>query len=199
MLEKPLIVGANGTMGRRYAAILRHLHITPICRDVLDPDPEPGSYDSVIIATPTNKHVNDVIWYGRYGVPILCEKPFSTDITEIRSFAERHPDIQLNLVNQYKSLDYHASEGITSYDYFNSGKDGLAFDCVSILALARGPVHLDSRSPVWSCWLNGAHVKIERMDNAYIQMIRTWLMGNLDTGIDYILEAHEKAAAWQRS
>jgi hypothetical protein len=196
MLKKPLIVGAKGGMGRRYAAILRTLQIEPLLMDVGDDVPE--GFDSVIIASPTDLHAAHCLQFMAYRVPILCEKPLSKEIGEVErvcSEAERL-GVQLDMVNQYRYCEWLSTlpaNDYTSYNFFNTGKDGLAWDCISIIALANGKVSVDNTKPVWSCVINGHRLRYERMDWAYITMIQEWLAGSLrDHGKNYILNAHNK-------
>lgn len=99
------------------------------------------------------------------------------------------------MVNQYAHLRHKGDGGPTIYDYWNHGKDGLAWDCISIVGLAEGMIHLSESSPVWTCQINGAAHYSSEMDYAYIDMIQSWLSGNV-YGTSYIREAHKKVAAY---
>jgi hypothetical protein len=200
MLKKPLIVGAKGGMGRRYAAILRLLQVEPLLMDVGDDVPE--GFDSVIIASPTDLHATHCLQFMAYKVPILCEKPLSKDIAEVERVCNEADDrnIQLDMVNQYRYCEWFPTlprNNDTSYNFFNTGKDGLEWDCISIIALAEGKVEVDNTKPIWSCFINGNRLRYECMDAAYLEMIAEWLDGSLrghDT--DYILEAHKKVLTY---
>lgn len=196
MLKKPLIVGAKGNMGRRYTAVLRHLGVEPLLMD--QGDEVPDSFDSVIVASPTAMHAEHCLQFMSYNVPILCEKPLSKDIGEVERVCEEaaRRGVQLDMVNQYRYCEWAATltaNDHTSYNFFNTGRDGLAWDCISIIALAKGKVSVENTQPVWSCTINGHKLRYERMDWAYITMISEWLNGTLrNHGIGYILDAHHK-------
>lgn len=199
----PLILGAHGGMGRRYQAILYHLNVTYWTQDI---DHEPSSpvyeappWDSVIIATPTATHTALIHHYAEYGVPILCEKPITKNMTELMALVDtfdKNYTAQLQMVNQYEHLA-PCQDGITFYDYFKSGSDGLYWDTISIGALARGAFSAWNRSPIWQCTINGRPLNLSDMDGAYIAMMRQWLHAPRHD-LDYIVTAHEKAAARTR-
>lgn len=130
--------------------------------------------------------------------PVLCEKPLcrSLDIALQVCDSFEMTGQPLRMVNQYAYLPGKGDgDGLTSYDYWNHGKDGLALDCISIIALARGKIELREESPVWQCTINGVQHYASEMDFAYIDMLKSWLGGEVD-GIPYIREAHKKVAAY---
>lgn len=152
----------------------------------------------MIICTPTDRHVEDVYRAAEFNLPILCEKPLTKDLDlclEVCDFAEKI-GLPLRMVNQYAHLPgKDMGEGISYYNYWNHGKDGLAWDCISIVGLARGQVQLREDSPVWVCGINGAGHYSSEMDYAYVDMLKSWLGG--DTyGVPYIRAAHTKVAAY---
>ncbi len=196
MINRPLILGAEGGMGKRYGAILKYLGI-----DFLPNEgehlPEKGAFDGIIIATPTYMHCSHIRKVWDYGVPILCEKPLGADLTEILELcrdAERE-GVKLRMCNQYAQLVPEGAHGDSRYDYWKSGSDGLAYDCISVIALAKGPVVLAAHSPVWTCTINGHKLSLADMDWAYVKMIQGWLSGDVD-GINYIRKAHLKVAEY---
>lgn len=159
--------------------------------------PEPSSFDSILICTPTDHHVEDVYQAARFNLPILCEKPLATDldlVLELCDFAEK-TGLPLRMVNQYAFLPGQGGDGLTYYNYWNHGKDGLAWDCISIVALAQGQVELREDSPLWDCRINGIQHYASEMDYAYVDMLKDWLGGEVN-GVSYIREAHKKVAAY---
>lgn len=183
-----LIVGAKGNIGSRYSCIVRHLAHTPIEIDI--PHSEStfqqavGLCDHVIVATPTEFHVESVlkvIKHARPGTEILCEKPIAKKLNIVAELYQRayHAGCNLYSVNQYNYLSeaevFENETGPTRYNYFKSGKDGLYFDCFQLFALASGKVSLANSSPIWSCAINGVPISIKGMDLAYLQMIEDFL------------------------
>ncbi len=105
---------------------------------------------------------------------------------------------RIQMVNQYDYLPKYQIagkavpvDGPTTYDYWNSGKDGILWDCIQLIYHAKGSISLANESPVWRAALNGHVLSIADMDQAYITMIERWLV---DPACHYerILEAHGK-------
>ncbi len=194
-LSRPLLLGYKGSIGSRYAAILRTLGVEYAGVD--EGDPAPASFDSVIIATPTPLHAEHLAQCARYGVPIMVEKPLATSLPfalEICDLLDTER-VKVRMVNQYRHLPDEGEEGETTYDYYRSGKDGLKWDAISLVALARGKVTLKQESPVWRCRLNGVLVTYPMIENAYVDMIQDFLRNpptKPETG--YMRAAHRKVA-----
>ncbi len=192
-----LIVGANGNMGTRYRAILRYLGQDFECVDqesvplkILD---QAEKSSGVIVATPTHTHVSFLRLLADCGKRILCEKPFSKNIAETRdivSHLKRH-GTRVSMVSQYMELADPNSLGPSGYDYFRHGQDGLIWDCIQIIGMARGEVIIQEKSPIWKCSLNGKQLSVADMDMAYVQHVNRWLSG-WQQDLDLALEFHEK-------
>ncbi len=190
MLKRILVVGSKGSMGRRYGAILTSLGIE---WEGIDIGEKPTTdFDGVIICTPTHLHINDIEYFAT-DAPVLCEKPLSDNYGMVKNICRmaRAQGWSLRMVNQYEYLTHPTSSGPSIYSYYNHGRDGMAWDCINIIGLSSGPVHLSEGSPVWNCVINGHPLKLSDMDSAYIKMIQSWVYGDHDN-IDYILKAHEK-------
>lgn len=196
MLTRPLIVGSKGNMARRYAAIFKHLGVDYVGIDQGDAAPIKGTFDSILLCTPTWRHIDDIFFSMGAAVPVLCEKPIGTNLTSVLDLCDmaQTSGLALRMVNQYAHINIK-SEGLTSYSYYNSGKDGLVHDCISLVALARGDIRLSNISPIWKCTLNGTRLSPAVMDHAYIAMIEDWLRGNV-SDIPYIRSAHQKVHAY---
>jgi hypothetical protein len=194
MLKNILIVGSKGAMGRRYGAVLSFLGVRWEGIDIGETPKRP--YDGVIIATPTANHIDDIQYYAT-DAAVLCEKPFAISLPPVKEICRMAKDKgwSLRMVNQYAYLDPAQSSGESLYDYYNHGRDGLAWDCINIVGLARGKFSLGEVSPVWACMLNGHTLKIRDMDSAYIAMIHDWVSGG-EGNIPYILSAHTKVSSY---
>lgn len=193
-----LIVGADGNMGRRYSAILDYLH-TPW----IGVDKHHSSHhvmecamrsEGIVIATPSSHHVIDIKKFLPLKKPILCEKPISKDLHELTHLMEeiRTSGTPFRMIYQYSMLANHSGSGLpSSYNYYKHGGDGLAWDCIQILGLARGGVTLQEKSPLWSCMINGKSLDIGQMDSAYIEYMELWLKKPRQS-LREILEIHQK-------
>jgi hypothetical protein len=194
-----LIMGADGNMGKRYAAILKFLK-----KDVIGVDahhsPEDvkrcvRAADGIIIATPTATHLKLIKGLRRYKKPILCEKPFSKNIRELAQVLEDYhrSETPLNMVYQYKELVGSKAVGDSEYDYFRHGSDGLLWDCIQIIGLAKGNVTIREESPVWRCQINGERLSLNMMDVAYVTHVKKWL-ARPGQALGEILDVHMKVA-----
>ena len=171
-------------MGRRYSAILRHLGHTVDAVDI--GDAIRVGWDHAIVATPTETH-SEVLTQLACQPPtkrrsVLMEKPLAKSIgdTERMFLAAEETDIDLYCVNQYGHLPEAQSfifrkDMASSYDYYNSGKDGLVWDCFQIFALASDTVTLKNDSPWWKCTINGERLSSANMDIAYVRMVEDFL------------------------
>lgn len=187
-----LILGSEGSMGKRYQAILNFLGQPYECFDdaFLAKSVYPSKkHDRFIVATPTETHLEVIKRLEKFGAPILCEKPLSKSLTEVDEILKIKAPV--SMVMQYAYLVSPKSFGSTHYDYYHHGKDGLVWDCFQIIALAKDRVSLAEHSPIWSCTINGTVLRRGDMDGAYVEMIRNWLSGaNLDRGA--MFKWHEK-------
>lgn len=196
-----LVVGGRGNMGKRYRAILNFLgiestvvekeHSTTYMKRMAQ------ASEGIIIATPTNTHVDLIRSFIPSGKPILCEKPICRNPAELKELMREinESDTFLSMVMQYRMLAPKRFDRKrpppSHYDYFRHGTDGLAWDCIQIIGLAEGNLMLGETSPVWKCTINGKKLDIGQMDRAYVEFIADWLD---DPGDDLseVLEMHEK-------
>ncbi len=170
-----LIIGNKGSMGIRYQAILNHLRKPFVGIDKGGPIPA-EDFDSFIIATPTETHASIIQMLSPYKKPILCEKPVSKNIGEVTEIlhqvsADKTP---FKMMLQYEVLSANTTTGLSLYNYFRHGRDGLAWDCIQIIGLARGEVSLSEESPIWQCWINGKELSLSHMDYAYVKYVDDW-------------------------
>ena len=197
-----LIVGANGSMGIRYQTIFEWLSLPYWAIDKEYGRDQMLSMadraDSIIVCTPTITHgdlLRDLIPLGK---PLLCEKPISKDMDELNELLTmaKRKSAPFNMVMQYEELlndQGRSSNAMSEYNYFRHGNDGLVFDCLQIIALAKAEVWLNDNSPVWTCTINGQKLNLSDMDGAYIKMIKKWRAGNMHQDPAWLMEIHENA------
>lgn len=132
------------------------------------------------------------------GKPVLCEKPICKDMTTLKVLMAdcRRLGTRLQMVSQYDYLVNPDAVGPTHWDYYRSGNDGLAWDCIQIIAHAKDRARIDNRSPIWSCTINGEPLHIEQMDYAYLWMLKDWLESPRDD-IERIIKSHEAVVKWE--
>lgn len=193
-----LIIGSEGSMGKRYKAILSYFNQPFECHD-----PKLGfgvypnkTHDRFIIASPTVNHLYWVKRLDEYRKPILCEKPLSKDLKEVKEILEcKSP---LSMTFQYAHLVDNRGFGPSHYNYYHSGQDGLVWDCFQIIALAKDKVLLDNTSPIWTCAINGSKIHRGDMDKAYVDVVRNWLAGaHLER--DDLMKWHNKVSEFEKT
>lgn len=176
-----LLLGSEGSMGRRYKAIMNYSGIGHVCID------QHNAHQSVImkyakevagiiVATPTETHMSYLRMLMPYKTPIMCEKPVVKNISEWDEIIDLYEDTRcpLRMMFQYSLLDDRRSKGLTKYDYYNHGKDGLLWDCFQPIALARGILEIKEESPIWRGILNGKELQSCEMDKAYVDYFKIW-------------------------
>ena len=187
-------------MGVRYQAILKHLDEPYWCVDIGTSEANiinmAEKADRIIICTPTDTHFRFLSILLPIQKPILCEKPIvcSTkqveEVLKIATLFKTH----FSMMMQYAELiPYpHVKSGVSLYNYFRSGKDGLIWDCMQIIALANGSVELQNNSPIWKCIINGTELSSSDMDKAYLSFVRKWIEDKINQSHDDLLLFHRK-------
>lgn len=196
-----LIVGANGNMASRYKAILKALGESFEGVDIQHTSNEilraAKKADRVIITTPTETHLDLIELLAEADIPILCEKPLSKDPKRLDHLLNIvKPDLQM--IFQYGELaDRLVTSPLTYYNYFKHGSDGLAWDCIQIIGLAKDQVVLQEDSPIWKCSINGKKLNLSDMDKAYVHFIRKWL-ADKKQDLGFIRDIHHKTDEIER-
>lgn len=171
-----LLVGSEGSMGRRYQAILKFVKEDFDCLDVNKPKVKDFKYyNRFIIASPTSTHFSWINELSETGKPILCEKPLSKNLDEVRQMLFGLSPVSMMM--QYKYLVEPSSMGPSWYSYFRHGNDGLVWDLFQIIALAQGSVAIAEDSPIWDCGINGKKLNFSDMDAAYVKAVVSFLSG----------------------
>ena len=203
-----LIYGADGSMGKRYQAILKYLE-QPFSTIEIKDDKTVVSErleacSRVILCTPTDTHyplLKDIIPVGK---PILCEKPITKAMFELADILNRCETnkTDFNMTFQYSEFPEvnltgpDGQQWVTaepsSYNYFRTGNDGLVWDCLQIIALAKGEIQLGNDSPIWQCTINGYALDQSQMDGAYVSFVERWLAGKVSQSHNDLYKIHDK-------
>lgn len=211
-----LVIGCKGNMGRRYIAILKYLGVKH--RGV-----DEGEYilsndaTHVIIAAPTNIHhelLSNICSLRDHPIKILCEKPFFVPDPEdeedgwdslsrmtglLKKLHEKGH--KTYMVNNYAYYPFSRTEGgPTQYSYYNSGKDGIVWDCIQLIHLARHEIYLSNNSPRWQTVINGESINKDRIDAGYIDMVADFVLGMHGKlwGFPDIVAAHLKTLLYEQ-
>ena len=194
------IIGCLGSMGTRYRAILNHLEESFVCLDkndsLADIVHNARFSDRIILCTPTPTHFSLLKRLLPLHIPILCEKPLSTDMKEMEGILKL---VELNktpftMMLQYSELVRPRSVGHSFYNYFRSGHDGLIWDCMQIIGLANGEVEINNNSPIWKCMINGEALSLSDMDGAYVTFVEKWMSGQITQTPEFLYNIHEKTS-----
>lgn len=159
------LVGGKGRIGRRYKSIMDWNKIPYVVYDVDTPDIDLYSFDKYIIATPTDTHVK--LLKDLEGTIILCEKPISKNPFEIPVFPNAY------CVNNYQyvaKLMKQSPPYQMSYDYYQTGPDGLYWDLSQILYMDPQAT-IKNQSPKWNVQINGNFVAYRTLEESYVRMI----------------------------
>lgn len=199
MIKNVCVVGYRGNMGKRYTSILDYLGIPWSGIDIGDNPVPDKEANGIIIATPTHSHLADIKHYSLFWKPILVEKPICKNpyfLANICNFVTT----PLQMINQYAYYPMaYDSDGITEVDYYNTGNDGLIWDCINLIGLANGHVRLRNKSPVWKVTVNGVVLDRSLIDKCYIDNIESWINSPERDNRDYIIKAHTRIIDYERN
>lgn len=177
------LIGGNGSIGKRYQAILHHLKMP---YRVIDPIVTPESLNGItraIISTPTNTHCEVASLCQERGIPFLCEKPLSKDLEELKKFKNFYT---LGfVVNNYAFLRDFSKKKIKQieYDFFNTGRDGLLWDVCQMVYLSeihKSDLVVKRKSWTWKLFINSERIQYEEIEKSYVDMIDAFLKNRVD-------------------
>jgi hypothetical protein len=196
-MKNILIIGSEGSMGKRYQAILKFLGKNYYCEDIkLSGNLLYELYDGFIICTPTDTHADIIKDIRCWDKPILCDKPIAKSSKEVTAIFDSCPNIDLDIMFQYReSIDNTIRPNTSLYDYYRTGNDGLYWDCMQVIALHQGShdsLTIRNTSPIWNCFLNGKRLSFADMDFYYINYLKKWIFGNRRTPQNEIINYHKK-------
>lgn len=186
-------------MGTRYRAILDYLNEEVWGVDIETPPEDilrmASDADRTIICTPTENHYNVLKRIIPLGKPVLCEKPITKSTKDVEKIlvACQSYKTPFTMTFQYSELvPPSQNAGLSHYHYFRSGRDGLVWDCLQIIGLAKGEIEISNESPTWKCMINDLNLKFGDMDAAYINFVRKWTAGLINQSHDELIRIHEK-------
>ena len=190
-MKKVTIIGYRGNMGRRYGSILDYLGINWEGIEFGDLDRYPSDdTDGFIIATPTNSHLVHLLRYSMYNKPILVEKPVVKNRKDLDAVMGMR--VPVTMVNQYAFFpEVSEGSGETRVNYYNTGNDGILWDCINLIGLAKEDVYLSNSSPIWQIKVNGNNLSRGMVDLSYVQMLYKWTSKPTDNK-QYIYDVHTR-------
>ncbi len=197
---KVLVIGSKGNMGRRYMAILKYLGVDALEKDLGDPFPDPDSFDRAIIASPTENHLDDIQEMVSFRRDYLCEKPISKDPSDIDLVMSSSVDGRMVCNWAFVKPNGRLKPGCNfiDYDCYNTGKDGLAWDCIQLVYLAQGMPTLKTKSPTFATYINRHGITLDDIAKSYVRMIKAWLQDPTQLwSLEDAKKATEKVIAYE--
>ncbi|MCB0271886.1 MAG: Gfo/Idh/MocA family oxidoreductase [Bdellovibrionales bacterium] len=175
---KVLLVGSEGSIGKRYQYVIRWLGHEVLRNDVAYKQSYTGTdFDCVVIATPTPTHRKTILEYAKYKKPILCEKPMleNTDYSDIE-----HVD-RLYMVCNYK---YVIPKGAhIYYNYFHGGNESFQYNFAQPLYIDPN-AKIELQSPVYQLRYtfqgNTVSVSTEELQQSYVTMMKDFIDGKFE-------------------
>ena len=209
-----LVLGGRGSIGRRYCANLKAMGEEYVVYDTAkDTSRDIPKADMAIIATPTDTHG----FYCRYladrGTRFLCEKPLSMRYSEAQTLVE---DIKIMngdgyVVNNWEfALSKYTPKHALTYDFYNTGRDGIAHDCCQLIHIANKydlELELYDESPVWMAMADGELIDYRDMEISYGAMLSAFIAGDdialwtLEEGLEMVKDvvAYEASCSYSGS
>ncbi len=190
---KILLIGGNGGIGRRYQAVLQYLGID---FEILD---TPGSFpklknlefDKAIVATPTDAHYYYIRECLEMRKPVLSEKPVSKwadDVKSLKQLAVKNKTPAFVVNNYAFLLKEHPlpNEDLKTifYRFYNTGRDGLLWDCCQLLYLAlkeKAALQIERSGPIWTFFIGASAVPYLSIERSYIDMVKAFVSGEYDS------------------
>jgi hypothetical protein len=183
---KVLLVGGLGNIGRRYHAILKNMGAKVCVYDIYDTySNKPHEYDKfplvhfydithIIIASPTNTHIEYLKEYLGHNIPVLCEKPMGGDMESLLKLS-KHPNIdKVKMVCNWLFLDpvEMKNPGLNTikYDYFNTGKESIEFNMAQAVYLDNN-CSVKTDSATFKLSINDIKISLYEMEMSYIWML----------------------------
>lgn len=181
---KVLVIGSQGNMGRRYVAILKRFGHEVIERDIVDKTHPYLNYkeiDKAIVATPTGTHFDICRYLAINKVDYLCEKPVSKDPGEIKELINLNKKFGVDgrwvcnwAFTSHATRFEIGKSSYISYNYYNTGKDGLKWDCIQLAYLDVNYPTIFTDSPIFKAEISGYDITLRDIERSYIAMIGTW-------------------------
>lgn len=174
-------------MGKRYTAILNYLGVEHIGIDEGDDFyPPRQTYDKAIICTPTESHYRNCYDMAILDKDFLCEKPVSKDLDEVSGLVKycKHKKVTGSMVCNWQwALGFdklNPNSNTIFYDNYNTGKDGIGWDCIQLIYLDKKFPAIKNQSPYFSASINSISSNLKMIEHSYIFMIDKWLKGSKD-------------------
>jgi len=112
----------------------------------------------------------------------------------IRSYLKAFKNI--HMVNNYDyafkracrdQSNFVNATGLTTYEYYQTGRDGLLFDCIQLIKMAKADIELKGYGWKWQCQINGWRIDRNLIDDSYYDMIEDFISDKLEQTLEALV------------
>jgi hypothetical protein len=190
------LIGGKGNMGRRYAACLKFLNedfrIIDVDTSFEEREDILSHSNKAVICTATRTHLELASEMQTRGITYLVEKPFA------KFYPSEFIPGNGFIVNNWSFIANDHTKDI-SYNFYNTGKDGLLWDVCQLITCAfkyKSQLIIECSSPVWDVRVNGRMVAYREIEESYIWMLKAFinqdklLLWPIEVGLDQIRQVN---------
>lgn len=208
-MKKIMLIGSEGSIGRRYKAVLKYLGVDVKCYDI-----KPGvdvescvndDCDGFIVAAPTSSHVSWCRNLLIYEKPILCEKPLGVNVLEVEELSKYAGANEFISVvdNWVHMLQVKGKTNLDlKYRNFHTGNEKLSWNLAQPIYLTKDgnlELFLDFPHLIISNVTKEKSYDAADVEHSYIQMIQYWLTYKTTTWkVSHALEMQLALEAWEK-
>lgn len=180
---KCLVIGALGSIGRRYVKILENLGCEVFSADINDgyaismASFNAHSIMRVIVASPTDTHLKYMEILEDTNAHVLIEKPVLMTKEQYVCLSDRVKS-KTRMVSNWlwlPSVFPIPGMNVIYYNYFDQGKEKYEFNMAQPIYLGKKQSVFKNDSTVFRCSINSYQVFTEDVQRSYISMIEEWI------------------------
>jgi len=198
-----LVVGCDGSAGRRYMMILKGMGVPHVGYDICqEPKINSTDCDRAIICTPTKTHADvlEDILLNHPGIRhVLCEKPLAHTVEDAITMAKAADiaGVRLHTVCNWRFFMPKLLEHASHHIYYRSpsfGNEDAWMNCCQPVHYAKDYKPDLALSDLWDLIIDDTPIQYQHVCESYRKMIRDWLdggtycMGGIES-ISMVMEA----------
>jgi len=173
---KILVIGSDGSTGRRYCKIMEEMGVSVLKYDIRDVDSPLPSCDKVIIATPTETHQEYYYMLPMYQETdchnILIEQPAVSDISDLIGIEAK---MVCNWAFVFPDRILQPGKNLVNYSCNYTGKEGYWFNTCQLHILSNGRGIIAESADTFNATIGGYVVTRSMIEASYFRMIDAWI------------------------
>lgn len=190
---KCLVIGALGSIGRRYVQILENMKCEVYQSDIKTASTPTIEWINnhgimrIVVASPTFTHLKYASYLSGSKAFVLVEKPIIISKDEYEIFPKKE---NIRMVSNWLWLPgINPAPGTNTiyYDYFDQGKEKYEYNMAQPIYLGDKHSAFKSKSTIFRCFINSIQVFIEDVQRSYVNMVDMWIK-NPENNILWTLE-----------